>query len=595
VGQDGGSESTFPDCRAALLKGANWGLPVASSLGYHSTRAVNKSSHVELIDHLRELPAEAEWLEFKRNRYVPEQLGQYLSALANSACVAGKRTGYLIFGVDDQTHRVAGTDFDPYRTKAKGNQDLLMWLGAGLQPNTGFEPRVVNHPDGRVVLFKVGTAKDQPVSFYGKAYIRVGASKTELSKHPEKARAIWTRGSDWSAEVCRQARLDDLDPEALTKAREQFLIKHPARDQDVEKWDDTTFLNKARVLKQGAMTNTALLLLGRPESAALLSPAVARISWILKDDRNRERDYEHIGPPFLLAGDRLLERVRNLTVRALPNGTLFPQEITQYDPWVIREALHNAIAHQDYALRGRILVVEFPDRVMMTNVGSFLPGDIETVIRQDAPQAIYRNPFLTDAMVELNLIDTQGGGIKRMFETQRRRSFPLPDYDLTDVSKVAVTAHGRILDERYTRLLMEGLDLDLDLVMLLDRVQKGLRIDRENHHRLKRSRLVEGRYPSLTVAGPVARATGTAGRHIRERGFDKRYYEDLILALVREHGPVGRSEIDQALISKLPDKLTPAQKQSRVSNLLQELRRSGQIVNQGTRSRPKWVSTGLDL
>ena len=393
--------------------------------------------------------------------------------------------------------------------------------------------------------------------------------------------------------MCERARLDDLAPEALAKAREQFIIKHPARALEIEKWDDTTFLNKARVLKQGAVTNTALLLLGRPESSALLTPAVARISWILKDDDNRERDYEHIALPFLLAGDRLLERVRNLTVRALPNGTLFPQEITQYDPWVIREALHNAIAHQDYGLRGRILVVEFPDRILMTNVGEFLPGDIETVIRQDAPQAIYRNPFLTDAMVELNLIDTQGGGIKRMFETQRRRSFPLPDYDLTETSRVAVTTHGRILDEHYTRLLMEGLDLDLDLVILLDRVQKGLRIDREGHRRLKRSCLVEGRYPNLTVAGSVARATSNAGRHIRERGFDKRYYEDLVLALVREHGPVGRYEIDQVLMSKLPDMLTQAQKRSRVSNLLQDLRRSGQIVNQGTRSRPKWVSTGL--
>ena len=239
---------------------------------------------------------------------MPEQLGQYLSALANGAGVAGKPTGYLIFGVDDETHQVVGTDFDPYRTKAKGNQDLLPWLGAGLNPNTGFELCVVDHPNGRVVLFEVGTARDQPVSFYGTAYVRVGASKTELGRHPEKARAIWTRGTDWSAEVCERARLDDLDPDALAKAREQFLIKHPARAQDIDKRDDTTFLNKARVLKQGAATNTALLLLGRPESAALLSPAVARISWILKDDYNRERDYEHIGPPFLLAGDRLLAR-----------------------------------------------------------------------------------------------------------------------------------------------------------------------------------------------------------------------------------------------------------------------------------------------
>ncbi len=106
----------------------------------------------------------------------------------------------------------------------------------------------------------------------------------------------------------------------------------------------------------------------------------------------------------------MLKRIRNLTVRALPSGTLFPQEITQYDPWVIREALHNCIAHQDYGLHGRIVVVEFPASILLSNVGRFPAGDVETVIRQDAPLEIYRNPFLADAMVELNMIDTQGGG-----------------------------------------------------------------------------------------------------------------------------------------------------------------------------------------
>jgi ATP-dependent DNA helicase RecG len=316
---------------------------------------------------------------------------------------------------------------------------------------------------------------------------------------------------------------------------------------------------------------------------------VARISWILKDADNRELDYEHIGPPFLLAGDHLLQRIRNLIVRALPSGTLFPQEIAQYDPWVIREALHNAIAHQDYRRHGRIVVVEFPDRVIVTNVGDFLPGDVETVIRQDAPQALYRNPFLADAMVELNLIDTQGGGIKRMFETQRRRSFPLPDYDFSDPGQVTVTLSGRILDERYTRLLMERADLDLRQVMLLDQVQKGRQIDRDAHRRLKTAGLVEGRYPNLIVAGAVAKAAGDAGRHIRERGFDKQYYLDLILALVREHGPVERRDVDEALIPKLPDRLTPEQKRRKVHNLLQELRRGGSIVNTGTKTRPQWT------
>ena len=367
------------------------------------------------------------------------------------------------------------------------------------------------------------------------------------------------------------------------------MVKHPSQAQAVAGWDDITFLNKAKLLKQGAVTHAALLLLGRAESATRLSPAVAKISWVLKDAANRELDYEHFGPPFLLAGDRLQARIRNLIVRALPSGTMFPQEITQYDPWVIREALHNCIAHQDYRLHGRITVVEFPDRVLMTNVGDFLPGTVETVIRQDAPQAIYRNPFLADAMVELNLIDTQGGGIKRMFETQRRRSFPLPDFDLTTSGVVAVSISGRILDERYTRLLMERTDLDLGQVMVLDRVQKGQRISRDEHRHLKASGLVEGRYPSLMVAGTIARATGDTGRHIRERGFEKQYYLDLILALVREHGPVGRKELDQLLVPKLPDRLTDAQKRRKVHNLLQELRRSGSIVNRANRARPEWI------
>jgi len=552
---------------------------------------MNNSGHIMLIDRLRTLPTETEWFEFKGNYYEPQLLGEYLSALANAACLAGQPRVYLVFGINNETHEVVGTRFDPYAVKAKGNQDLLPWLAAGLRPNTGFETRIVEHPDGRVVLFEVGPAHDQPVSFYGTAFVRVGASKTALSKHPEKARAIWTRGQDWSGDVCESATPADLDPEAVKKAREQFVIRHPGQESEAVGWDDVTFLNKAKVLKQGVITHTALLLLGRAESATLLSPTVAKISWVLKDADNRELDYEHLGPPFLLAGDRLQKRIRNLIVRILPSGTLFPQEITQYDPWVIREALHNCIAHQDYGLHGRIVVVEFPDRVLLTNVGDFLPGDLETVIRQDAPQPIYRNPFLADAMVALNMIDTQGGGIKRMFETQWRRSFPLPDYDLSRPQQVTVNISGRILDERYTRLLMERTDLNLGQVMPLDRVQKRQRIGRDEHRRLKAAGLVEGRYPNLFIASDVAKLTGLEARHILERGFNKQYYLDLIKALVREHGPVSREKIDQLLLKKLPEVLTEKQKKDKVHNLLSELSRKMVICNVGTRGGSQWVSS----
>ena len=544
---------------------------------------------IRLVDELRQYSGETEWVEFKKNHCAPKVIGEYISALANEACLKYRPKGYLLFGIQDETNEVVGTSFNPHTKKAQGNQDLLPWLSAGLNPNLGHEVHIVEHPSGRVVLFEINPARDSPISFRGESFGRIGSSKINLKQHPEKARAIWTRGNDWSAEICKDATLEDLDPEAVQKAREQFVVKHPAQATEVNQWDDTTFLNKARVLKQGKVTQTALLLLGRAESATLLSPAVAKISWILKDAENRELDYEHFGPPFLLAGDRLQNRIRNLVVRTMPNKTLFPVELTQYDFWVIREALHNCIAHQDYQLRGRIIVVEFPDRVILTNVGDFLPGDIATVIRQDAPQSIYRNTFLADAMVELNLIDTQGGGIKRMFETQRKRSFPLPDYDLFKPGFVTVNLNGRILDERYTRLLLERTDLDLEQVILLDRVQKELPIERGEHRALKNAGLVAGRYPNLVVANVIAKATGKIGEHILESGFDNQYYRDLILKLVREHGPVSRKDIDKVLLEKLPDRLNLQQKRTKIRNLMQRLRISGNIVNQGTRKQPAWI------
>ena len=541
-----------------------------------------------LLDRFRREPHETEWLEFKKNHYEPQVLGEYLSALANAACLAGKPRGYLVFGVEDQSHDVVGTQFDPHAVKAKGNQDLQLWLTMGLQPNVGFEVHVLAHPKGRVVFFEIGPAWDRPVRFYGTAYIRVGTSKTELHKHPEKERAIWSRRTDWSGQVCEGATLADLDPAALTKAREQFRIKHPIQSADLAGWDDATFLNKAKFTVRGAVTNSALLLLGKPESATLLSPVVARISWILKDAQNRELDYEHFGPPFLLQVDRVLRRIRNLNVRALPSGTLFPQEITQYDQWVIREALNNAIAHQDYGLRGRVNVVETPSSILITNVGTFLPGDVDKVIRQDAPLEIYRNPFISEAMVNLNMIDTQGGGIKRMFQTQMKRFFPMPDYNLTESDRVQVAIPGNILDEQYTRLLMERADLDLWKVISLDRVQKRLGITRDAHRLLKSAGLVEGRYPNLLIAAGVARLTGQKARHIRERGFNKQYYLDAIEELIREHQPIPRSEINRLLLDKLPEILSEKQKKAKIHNLMAELTRKDRIENRGSRGHPDW-------
>lgn len=179
-----------------------------------------------------------------------------------------------------------------------------------------------------------------------------------------------------------------------------------------------------------------------------------------------------------------------------------------------------------------------------------------------------------------------------MFKAQRRRLFPLPDYDLTQPDRVMVTLRGRILDVRYTRLLMAQGALDLGTIMLLDKVQKGQRIDADEAKRLKAAKLVEGRYPNLLVAGSVAAVAGQKAQHIRNRGFDSQYYRDLIVALVREHQPVSRQDIDTLLLVKLPEILTEDQKLNRIHNLLRQLADAGQIQNAGGRRWPKWVLGG---
>jgi len=328
----------------------------------------------------------------------------------------------------------------------------------------------------------------------------------------------------------------------------------------------------------GKITRTAIILLGRNESEHYLSPAVAKITWVLMDS---DGNYMHFGPPLILSVNKVLGAVRNLTYRHMPEASLFPIEIPQYDRWVMRETLHNCIAHQDYPAGGRINVVEEPESLLFTNVGDFLPGTVEEVIRRDAPPEIYRNRFLAEAMVNLGMIDTIGSGIKRMFQKQRDRNFPMPDYDLSEAQRVKVRIFGKVIDENYTRMLLARTDLSIWDVIALDKVQKGKPVTDEELKALKKKRLIEGRRPNYFVSAEVAAATETKADYIKKRAFDKTHYKQLVLAYLGKFGPAKRSDMEKLLFDKLSDTLTDEQKKTYIMNLLQEMRREESIQRIG--------------
>ena len=535
----------------------------------------------KLVLKLIQQPTEQEWLEFKHNFHNADEIGKRISALANGACLCDKKFGYLVFGVEDGTHHIVGTSFSPKTKKAKGNEDLEHWLVSRLSPKIHFTIHELQIDGKAVVLFEIPAATDTPISFLHEPYIRIGSFTKLLKQYPDQSRKLWqNRADDWSAEICHEARLEDLDPKAISVARQVFADKNKRLAEDIQEWDDITFLNKAKITIGGQVTNTAIILLGLPESTHFLSPAQARITWILKGVDGFEKDYQHFEPPFLLALDEVYNKIRNLNYRYMAAGTLFPEEVQQYDPYIIREALSNAIGHQDYRLGGRITVVEKEDSTLVfQNSGGFIPKTIENVLLQDAPEARYRNPFLVNAMVNLNMMDTIGSGIKKMYQIQYNRFFPLPDYDLAD-DKVRVKFTGKVLDQEYAKQLATVANLELHDIIALDKVQKGQPINENEAEMLRKKSLIEGRKNSYTITADVAKHTDQQAEYMQMRGLDDMHYQSLIIEYLNTFERGRLADFDKMLANKLPQILDEKQRKNRVRNLLQKMRLEGKLISE---------------
>lgn len=350
-----------------------------------------------------------------------------------------------------------------------------------------------------------------------------------------------------------------------------------------------TFLDKAKLTIHGQITHTALILLGRDESTHLLNPGVAELTWKLEGD---EQDYEHFHPPFFLETSRLYRRIRNVRLRLERPGELIPVELPKYDQRIVLEALHNCIAHQDYARCERILVIERPGELVFRNAGNFFDGAPDDYVLGNRTPTRYRNKFLAEAMFNLRMMDTLGYGIREvMFRGQIARYLPLPDYDLSKPQQVSVHLPGRFMDENYSRVLLTHPDIELRDAFALDAVQKQRQIAAPTLARLRRLGLVEGRQGRLHVAGDVAVATDTVDEYLRHRGFDDRYYGDLIVDFLRTKGAAQRPDIDRLLKDKLSDLLDDTQKRDKIRNLLQKLRREGRVVSKGHTKATVWRLT----
>lgn len=532
---------------------------------------------------------ENECVEFKEasHDYKTSEIGKYFSALSNEANLKGRASAWLVFGVRNSNRTVVGTS---YREDRERLMSLKHQVTGGIEPSMSFtEIHEFQHDGHRVILFQIPPAPQGiPISWNGHHWAREHESLVALSEPKRQQILSQSPQADWSAEIIVEASIGDLDAAAIAKAREVFSQKFSSRIDATEigGWDDSTFLDKAKLTRSGQITRTAILLLGKSESSHFISPHVAEMSWKLVGE---ETAYEHFSPPFLLTTSDLYRCIRNIKLTLLPAGELIPREVTKYDQRIILEALHNCIAHQDYTMCERILVTERPTELEFRNAGAFYDGTPEDYLLSSRSPARYRNRLLAEAMVNLRMIDTMGFGIREvMFRGQARRFFPLPDFDLSDPSHVVLRIVGRFIDENYSRILLEKHDIEWPDVLALDKVQKGIVPEDAAVARLRKLKLIEGRKPNLHVAADLLNSPEARAEYIRHRALDDDFYSQLIIEFLEKFRDARRADIDRLLIEKLSDSLSPAQKEQKVKNLLQNLRKRGIITPHGKTRNAVW-------
>ena len=502
--------------------------------------------------------AENEVVEFKRaqNSFDIDELGKYFSALSNEANLREHEFAWLVMGCWDKKHVIEGTTF-------KESEESLNRLKQDMSQHTTdkliFREIVPVHVEGkRVLMFKIPASPRNIVMHWkGIAYGRDGESLVPLNQAKRDEIRNQPPIPDWTAQLVPHASIEDLDELAIATARIMFKKVHASNipAEEVNNWTTEEFLCNSNMMRDGQITRAAILLLGKPSALDKIHPAVAQITWTLEDNDEIVQDYEHFGIPFLLTVDKVLAKIRNMTMREMPGGTLFPDTMKQYDDYTIREVLHNAIAHQDYTMQQRIVFVESPGRLYYGNGGTFIPGTIEKALEHKGPQLHYRNGCLCKGMVHFNMIDTVGRGIKKIYTEQRNRFFPMPDYDIDNENRtVGVTIYGKMLDEKYTELLKRENNLTLKECIWLDAVQKHRPITKQAIEHLRQRKLVEGKGKNITISLGVARMTHQVAQYTRNKGLAYDTLKKLILQLAHNAGGDGfkRSEAFEGLEHALP-------------------------------------------
>lgn len=388
-----------------------------------------------LLKELCSLPQETEWVEFKRNADI-EKIGEYISALSNSAALTGKQSAYMVFGIDDETHDVVGTTFKPSVQKHK-QQEVESWLLQKISPKIHFQfYELTADDDGElpVVILEIQPATHNPVQFDRVEYIRVGTNKKKLKEFPEKERALW--------------RVFDKTPFEQQLAAANLSAEEVLRFLDYPAYFDLTGLplpeNRSGILDalcadkliietpggQWNITNLGAILfakklqsfqhLGRKAVRLILYKGNSRIETIREVEGNKG---------YAVGFEALIDYLKALLPSNEEIGKAFRKEVPMYPELAIRELVANAIIHQDFSITGTGPMIEiFDTRMEITSPGVPL---MDTSRFLDTPPQS-RNEALASFMRRIYICEERGSGVDKVVYQTELYQLPAPIFEVSE-------------------------------------------------------------------------------------------------------------------------------------------------------------------
>jgi len=385
-----------------------------------------------LLRELTVLTGESEWVEFKHSYVDPAEIGQYLSAIANAAALHHKEKGFLIWGVDNDTHRIVGTAFEP-RSIKKGNEELENWLGQLLFPRVDFRIHEFEYETKPIVMFEVPAALHTPVRFQGMEYIRVGSYKKKLHDYPEKERALWAIFTPQLFEQSIAAagvKSDDV----------LMLIDYPTMFELLgQRLPENRSGILERLVKENVIvpkdnncydiTNLGAILFAKQlDRFGELTRKALRVVLYKGANRIETLKEQTAVWGYAVGFERLIAYINDQLPQNEQIGQALRHEVRMYPEIAIRELVANALIHQEFSMTGTGPLVEiFSDRTEITNPGTPL---IDTLRFIDEPPRS-RNEKLAAMMRRLNICEERGSGIDKVIFQVELYQLPAPDFQVT--------------------------------------------------------------------------------------------------------------------------------------------------------------------